>query len=401
MVDTLRKIIERQYQTYLEIKSQFYIKRRARFIDTPLIQVVIGPRRAGKSFFCIHEAPPSVYLNFDDEGLLKYSIEEILAMARIIFPQYNHIILDEIQNLNNWQLIVNRLHRQGQRIIITGSNAHLLSGELATHLTGRHIPIFILPLSYQEAHQALNTSFQEYIATGGLPENILRPEQTLPYTTTLVQSILLKDIVQRYRIRKVAETESLLQSMLSNSAQIYSDRKLAHATDVKSPTSIRKYIRYFESAFLLFTIPSFSYKTTSDITLLKKAFAYDAAYIQALSQSKNPDEGRLYETIVAIQLKHEELLSRHRLYFYKNAQGYEVDFVLVKEKKATALIQVTANPNLEREVRGLIHAAKDTRCDNLIIVQPQETHTKKETWFGTTYTIHCISFEEWLLNGGR
>jgi predicted AAA+ superfamily ATPase len=397
-MDTLRDVIERQYQTYLYIKGQDYIKRSARFIDTTLIQVVIGPRRAGKSFFCIHELKNAIYLNFDDEGLLKYSIDDMLAAAKTVFPKSDQVILDEIQNLTDWQLVVNRLHRQGMKLIITGSNAHLLSGELATHLTGRHIPIYILPLSFQEIHESMKTTLPQYAKTGGLPENVLRPEQAIAYTTPLVQSMLLKDIVQRYRIRKVAEMQSLLQTVLSNSAQTYSDRKLAKATDVKSPTSIRKYIHYFEGAFLIFCIPLFSYKTNIDVTLLKKAYAYDPAYIHATSQSKSFDEGRLYETIAAIQLKAEELLSKHTVYFYKSAQGYEVDFVIVKEKKVTALIQVTANPELEREARGLIHASKDTHCANLIVVQPHATHTKREIWFGNTYTIHYIKFDEWLLN---
>ena len=129
--------------------------RAQKWMSSDLIKVILGPRRAGKSVFALMllKDQSFAYFNFDDESLPgeeKIDLDELLSELKQVYGDTKYIFFDEIQNLPNWELFVNRLHRSGYNLVLTGSNASLLSKELATHLTGRHIPIEILPFSFQE-----------------------------------------------------------------------------------------------------------------------------------------------------------------------------------------------------------------------------------------------------------
>src|SRR3990167_7446972 len=131
-----------------------YIERSVKLKNQDLINVVVGPRRSGKSFFAIHALNKMGnfgYVNFDDEKLVEIKdYDEIVNAVNSLYNNPKYILFDEIQNLRNLEMFVNRLQRQGYNLVITGSNSKLLSKELSTHLTGRHIPITIFPFSFKE-----------------------------------------------------------------------------------------------------------------------------------------------------------------------------------------------------------------------------------------------------------
>jgi len=197
------------------------LKNARENLQNNLIKVIIGPRRAGKSVFSIQmlEGVNFAYLNFDDERLISSSdYDEILKAIRQVYGESKIILFDEIQNLPNWELFVNRLHRRGFNIIITGSNAYLLSRELSTHLTGRYVQFRIFPFSFSEFLRAKEFVMDEslelkerqglllghldhYLEKGGYPEIVVKGVDTKNYLTTLFESILFKDIVKRYGVR--------------------------------------------------------------------------------------------------------------------------------------------------------------------------------------------------------
>ena len=182
------------------------------------------------------------YLNFDDErffGMRSDDLNVILEILYKVYGDFNHLFIDEIQNVNEWYLFVNRLLRNGMHVLLTGSNAKLLSGELATHLTGRHLTTELFPFSFKEycdyrkistAHGTtkekgfLQAAFDSYLNEGGFPELIdLKRKQS--YVNTLLNSILTNDIERRYSIKYKAAFENIANHLLNNSpAKInYSD----------------------------------------------------------------------------------------------------------------------------------------------------------------------------------
>jgi predicted AAA+ superfamily ATPase len=220
----LHDVVELQRRELESRLAERYVRRQVSVPvrDDGLIKVVIGPRRCGKSFLAMHllaQGTAHGYLNFDDERLVDVAdYDRLIAAVNAVYGSPRHLLLDEIQNLPRWELFVNRLQRQGLRLILTGSNAHLLSGELATHLTGRHLPIVLFPFSFAESLQAVSGRhtdpelaelFRRYVSDGGYPEPLLRDLDRGFYLRTLWDSILYKDIVRRRRVRSAAGIDDL------------------------------------------------------------------------------------------------------------------------------------------------------------------------------------------------
>jgi Predicted ATPase (AAA+ superfamily) len=217
-----------------------------KWLKTDLIKVVLGPRRAGKSafIFTLLSQKPFIYFNFDDEQLDYLRLDHDLFMQQLksIYGEAPFVFFDEIQNLPNWELFVNRLHRAGYNLILTGSNAHLLSGELATALTGRHIPIEIMPFSFSEflrAKQYQNSDsllllsyLDQFMTQGGYPEIVIKNFDLPEYLSTLFDSILFKDIVKRHKIRFAPQLDMLSSYLINQVSCLYSLRKITRALGI-------------------------------------------------------------------------------------------------------------------------------------------------------------------------
>jgi hypothetical protein len=411
---TVRDIILVQQRDLRRALDETYVERDTRIAgaDSSLIKVIIGPRRAGKSFFAIHHLGSRTfgYVNFDDEqltGLEDY--DEILAAVDSVYEKPRVLLLDEIQNLPKWELFANRLARQGYDLVITGSNAHLLSAELATHLTGRYLQTSILPFSFAEylrlfphelTTQEKISAVTDYAKSGGYPEPLVKKFSSRNYLVTLFDSIVYKDIVKRFRIRSVKGMEDLSLYLLSNTASEYSYQSLARVTGSRSIMTVQKYLGYLEEAFLFFSLPRFSFKVREQVASNKKIYCTDTGFVAAKAFQVTENRGKLYENVVAIVLWKLRLQGTASVFYWKNAQQEEVDFVVRQQDRVTALIQVCADLQDEktrsREVRALLKASRELHCDNLLILSEREEKIETSEWFGMTGTIRYVPLWKWL-----
>jgi predicted AAA+ superfamily ATPase len=416
MLQEIREILilqKRELETRL---NERYVERKTTIkLDNNLIKVIIGPRRAGKSFYAIHflnKFDNFGYINFDDEKLVDVqNYDEMVIALNSLYENPKYVLLDEIQNLPKWELFVNRLQRQGFNLIITGSNSKLLSKELSTHLTGRHSLITIFPFSFKEylelEHKELTSSeinekLSHYLMNGGFPEPLVKDIELKEYLSTLFNSIVYKDIVKRYKIRHAKEMEDLAYYLISNVANEYSFNSLTKISKIKSSHTTRKYLNYLEESFILFSLSRFSYKVKEQLSSNKKIYCIDNGFIQAKAFTISPDLGKLYENAVACALKKEETSGRITVYYWKNQQQEEVDFVIKKGAQVEQLIQVCYNlKNLEtknREIRALIKAGKELRCKNLLMITEDKEGKEKIEWFGDKAVIQFIPLGKWLLD---
>ena len=396
-------------------KGEPYIGRTTEMRDgnSRLIRIVIGPRRAGKSFFLTRYLSAQGlfgYVNFDDEELNnKEKIPDILTAVQDLYPGAKTLLLDEIQNIPGWELLVNRLARQGYTLYITGSNAHLLSRELATHLTGRHTVTTIFPFSFAEylrtkpgeyTESEYRALLREYSLTGGFPELLVTTIDKKEYLLRLFDAVVYKDIIRRYRIRSPQGLGDLAQYLCSNIAGEYSVHRLSRVTGCKSDQTVRKYLDYLTEAFLFFSVPRFSYKIKEQVLANRKIYCIDNGFVVAKGFRFSHNDGSLMENLVAIALHEIELAGSLNLYYWKNAQQQEVDFVLHKSGKVVALIQVCTDLSDEktrrREVNALLIAGRDCACKKRIILTMDEEKTKTEEWFGIKGNIQYISLWKWL-----
>jgi len=382
-----------------------------------LIKMILGPRRAGKSFFAlrlVRDLGRFGYVNFDDERLIDLEdYDALIAALDALYERPEYLLLDEIQNVPRWELLVNRLQRQGYNLTITGSNAHLLSWELATHLTGRHIPIVLFPFSFCEYIRSLGeevteqekaASFQTYVQDGGYPEPLVKGIDRREYLTTLFRSILYRDIVMRHRIRAPQSLEDLAGHLMSNVAGSYTYNALTKTTRLRSVHTIEKYLRHLEEVFLLFSLRRFSFKVREQARSRRKIYCVDNGLVTSASFRFSPDLGKLYENLVAVSLHKMEVAGEIECFFWQGSQHEEVDFVVKRGTQVTALIQVCVNlsspKTKSREIRALLKAAQELHCKNLLILTDSTEGEEDASWYGLQGTVRFVPLWRWLLQDG-
>jgi len=416
MLKMIQNIITGQKAEFERKFRESYVQRETviKGLATDLISVVIGPRRAGKSFFSIHSSGTMSgigYANFDEERLLKVeNFDEIISAIRSVYADPKVLLFDEIQNLDRWELIANRLHRDGFKLILTGSNSRLLGSDLATHLTGRHFSTCLFPFSFREVirltenNDTVSDKQQrcfEYITKGGFPEVWVKHYDPVDYLSTLFDSIILKDIVKRYRVRFPNALIDLAQTLITHMTGEFNSTSIQKLAKFNSQHTAEKYMGYLEEAFLLFTIPRFSFKLREQQKSGKKVYCYDNGYFQAKAFRFSQNTGKLFENAVAVELRRREMEGKCRVFYYKNQKQEEVDFVIQQELKITQLVQVCyslSEPKVkEREVRALLKASAELECRTLIIVTNDFEATEKHTWFGHDGEIEFIPLWKWLL----
>lgn len=412
LVTQKRELQQRLQEPYVD--RQFGIKQR----EHDLIKVIIGPRRAGKSLSAMHMVAgkePFGYVNFDDERLVDLrEYDGLLAAVESVYERPKRLLLDEIQNLPRWELLVNRLQRQGYDLTVTGSNAHLLSSELATHLTGRHIPIILFPFSFSEYLSASRKeltdvekaeALRRYAEEGGYPEPLMKQVNRREYLTTLVRSVLYKDIVVRCRIRAVQGLNDLATYLMANIAREYSLNSLARLTQCRGARTVEKYLRGLEESFLFFSLRRFSYKVREQARANRKIYCIDNGLVTSASFRFSADQGRLYENLVAIALHKRELEGDLEVFFWKNREQEEVDFVVKEGTRITQLIQVCLaldGPNTrERELRALLKASAELKCANLLVVTDSAEGEEQVSWYGLNGTVKFMPLWKWLLGPGK
>lgn len=396
----LKDLVIKQRNNKDELLKREYIVRdkavkAAKWLDSDLIKVVLGPRRAGKSIFSLSLLKDKSfgYFNFDDEGLPDldtFNYDELMRELALVYPGTKYLLFDEIQNLPKWEPFVNRLQREGYNLTITGSNSNLLSRELATALTGRHIPIEIMPFNYAEFLRAKNNSgmIEDYLINGGYPEVVVKNLDPKEYLDVLYDSLLFKDIVKRHKVRFGEDLDKLSTYLISNFANLYSSRRLKNILNFKSDKTIGTYVDYLKEAYLLFSLNCFSAKAGERIKSPQKIYAVDSGLIKAKAIQISSDFGKLMENLVATELLKRGFKPNKELFYYQTRNKREVDFVLKNGSKITELIQVCydiSNPEtLKRETKALNEAAEELGAEKLTIINWDKKSTR------------LVPLKEWL-----
>ena len=406
MIRDILLIQQRELQKKLK---ETFIEREVDYkkFKNKMIKIIIGPRRSGKSFLGFHllnKMGNFGYANFDDERLVEISdYDEIVNALNSIYNNPEYLLFDEIQNLKKWEIFVNRLQRQDFNLIITGSNSKLLSKELSTHLTGRHLSINVFPFSFAEFLRLENKKLTDseirsklftYIKHGGYPEPYIKKIDHKDYLSTLFNSIVYKDIVKRFNVRLVSAIEDLALYLISYIAKEFSYNTLSKVTKCKSVHTVEKYLNYLEESFIFFKLNKFSFKLKEQVSSAKKIYCVDNGFIYAEAFKFSSEIGRLYENVVAIELKKKEISGITKIYYWKDLQQQEVDFVIRRGTEITQLIQVCYNISdikvKEREKRSLLKASQELKCNNLLIINESYDGEEEFKWFNTKRKIKFI-----------
>lgn len=420
IIDQQAEAQEYQNTNSLIVRDQLLFFQE--WAKSKLISVIIGIRRSGKSTLALQflKNRNFLYFNFDDEILGQIEAKDLnkmLEQGLTINPHAEYLFFDEIQNVEGWELFVNRLHRRKFKIIITGSNSRMLSTELSTHLTGRHLSLSLFPFSFFEflkfkkvdyISKNLTTNqialfksqFREYFNRGGFPEIINYEETGLifkQYLKELFDKIVTRDIVQRRKIKNVKTIKELALLSLSLYASQFTYQSLKKLCGINSLSTIKNYIDYLQEAYLIFILEPYSSKIKKRISLPKKFYIIDIAFIDAIIPKTTIDLGKKLENLVFIELKRRghEVYSLHEL-------SYEVDFAIKEGTKIVELIQVAWNLNesktKQREIRALIKAAEQHSLNNKLTIITEDTEGE-ELIEGRA--INIIPIWKWLLEHQR
>ena len=417
------QVLAEQQEEIKSYKPQTWVTRREELLfefDTKMAQVVIGVRRSGKSTLChkvlLEHGVRYGYVNLDDDRLAEMKTEDLNTVLSCVYQLYGtdvpYLLLDEIQDVDGWYLFVNRLLRTNLHIFITGSNAKLLSGELATHLTGRYNEIRLYPFSFSEFcafHDIDTTSittkadaerkraFMDYIHDGGFPE-IQNLRNKRGYVESLIEAILRKDIKKRFKIRNIEALRKIAHYLINNACQEVKYDELSGLLGIADKT-VKKYVDYLRQAFMIQLLSRHSFKVKERIRN-QKAYIVDTGLQSNRENALAPENlGWRLENVVYIGLLRRCTGEFLDVYFFKsNPRAKEVDFVVCDKGKALELIQVAyeidSPRTYERETSSLIKASEAFHCDHLTLIAL--TPTRDITKDGKA--IHIVSALEWLMS---
>lgn len=401
----MNTIIQNQRKERDELLARHYLMRKSNtdvktLLDNPMIKLITGPRRVGKSTYALLmlQGKSFAYLNFDDNLLLSAWDEElVMRTLDEVYPNYEFLLLDEVQNLKDWDVWVSKLYRRGKNLVITGSNAKMLSSEMATVLTGRYLQVEMLPFSLTEtiewkganinsisnAKQAEAVAIaDDYLRNGGYPETIDMRSITRNYLSTLFDSIIWKDVAKRHNIRNITDLNNIALYLLSNFCNPLSANEIAKELSMTSVTTTRKFMDYLHEPYLFYYLPRFNNKLKLMKKAASKVYVIDNGFVAAKAFNLSENLGRLLENEVFVELLRQGYQVETSLFYYRSRNDREVDFVTRQGTHINQLIQVcydmTSPKTEKREVSSLIECAGELKCNNLLIItnnEEREIHT--------------------------
>ena len=376
------KLIERELS--VPLKSQFVIS-------------IIGPRRAGKTYYLFQlsrKVKDYIYLNFEDSRLYGLTHKDLREIIRVFIEVYGkeprYLFLDEIQNLKGWEIIVRELHDlRKYKILLTGSSSKLLSKEIATQLRGRTLSYLLLPFSFREFLKAkriklskyiskdesakIKHYLKEYLEFGGFPDVVLN-EEKLKILKEYADLILFRDFIERHRIKNIELARFLHSFTIQNFSKEISINSIFNrlkSINVRvSKNTLYDYISKLEDTVFFFFLRRYSIKPHLRESYPKKIYLCDTGLTKVVRYSE--DIGKLMENTVFLELlrlKNQNPLIE--IFYWKDYQQREVDFVVKEGEQIKQLIQVTydLNPeNEKREIGNLLRASKELKCNNLMII---------------------------------
>lgn len=316
-----------------------------------------------------------------------------------------------MQNVEGWHLFVNRLLRTNLHVIVTGSNAKLLSSELATHLTGRYNEIHLFPFSFREycvfhnidvhsittkADAERKRAFIDYISTGGFPE-IQNIRNKRGYVQSLLDAIISKDIQQRFKVRNVNALKKIASHLINNVCQEINYDDMAGFLGITDSTA-KKYVDYLKQAFLVQILSKHSFKSRERIRN-QKAYIVDPGLQNNRENSfAGENIGWRLENVIFIELLRRCACDFLDVYYYKaSPRSKEVDFIVCNQNMAEELIQVAYDidnaKTFNRETSSLVKASSALNCENLTLI----AFTPSRDIYVDGKCIHVYSAIDWLL----
>ena len=415
----MKTIILNQRRERDELMSRPYLMRRSNqdtdlLLSSSLIKLITGPRRVGKSTQALLMLRDKnfAYLNFDNYSLLDaWDANLVMRMLDDVYPGYEYILLDEVQNLDGWDLWVSELYRLGKNLVITGSNARMLSSEMATVLTGKYLQLEMLPFSLEEFFDwnkldlhCLNPEDKtnslvladDYLRNGGYPEVVASRQLTRSYLDTLFDSIVWKDVAKRHNVRNVTDLNNLAMYLVSNFCNPVSANDLTTELGFSSVNTTRKYMDYLHEPYLFYYLSRYNNKLKLMKKAPRKVYVVDNGFVTSKAFSLSDNLGRLLENQVFIELVRRGYDVERTMFYYRSRNDKEVDFVLRKEAHIERLVQVCydmSNPKTEkREVDSIVECAGELKCSNLFIV----TNNDKRTIEKDGYKIDVVPITEFF-----
>ncbi|RLJ01950.1 MAG: hypothetical protein DRP11_03645 [Candidatus Aenigmatarchaeota archaeon] len=393
----IKEVILEQREEMKEIfRIERIIEREGRegateYLKFPNILAILGPRRAGKSIFSwqLFQNRDFGYINFDDERLLELPPLDLNKVLEVFYEIYGRnlecIVLDEPHNVKGWELFANRLKRT-KRVVVTGSNSKLLSGELATHLTGRHISFTLFPFSFTEMLRFSDVNLEgmttitraevsgylnDFIENGGFPERFKFGKRIL---REIYSDIVTKDVLRRGKIKKDIEFRKVVNFLISNFSKEFSYRSMKRFVSVKHDSTLSKWVEMLKDVYLIFPIERFSFRLKVPVIAPKKVYCIDTGMINAVGFRVSENMGRLMENLVCIELlrRRNYWYGSQDIFYWKDSQHREVDFVVKEGEGIKELIQVTYADGMDeidrREIKALLKSSKDLKCKNLLVI---------------------------------
>ncbi len=417
----MKTIILNQRKERDELLSRPYLERRSNqdtemLLGSHLIKLITGPRRVGKSTQALLMLRDRnfAYLNFDSQQLLDaWDADLVMRMLDDVYPGYEYLLLDEVQNLDAWDLWVSELYRLGKNLVITGSNAKMLSSEMATALTGKYLKVEMLPFSLEEFFDwnkldlsKLNPEQQadasalmdDYLRNGGYPEVVASRQLTRTYLDTLFDSIVWKDVAKRHSVRNVTDLNDLAMYLVSNFCNPVSANELTEELGFSSVNTTKKFMDYLHEPYLFYYLPRYNNKLKLMKKAPRKVYVVDNGFVVAKAFSLSDNLGRLLENQVFVELLRQGYDTDKTMFYYRSRNDKEVDFVLRKGTHIEQLVQVCydmSSPKTEkREVDSLTECAAELNCSNLVIVTNDEERIIEKDG----YRIEVVSVAKWSVS---
>ena len=417
----MKTIILNQRKERDELLSRPYLERRSNqdmdlLLNSHLIKLITGPRRVGKSTqaLLMLRNRNFAYLNFDSQQLLDaWDADLVMRMLDDVYPGYEYLLLDEVQNLEAWDLWVSELYRLGKNLVITGSNAKMLSSEMATALTGKYLKVEMLPFSLEEFFDwnkldlsKLNPEQQadasalmdDYLRNGGYPEVVASRQLTRTYLDTLFDSIVWKDVAKRHSVRNVTDLNDLALYLVSNFCNPVSANELTEELGFSSVNTTKKFMDYLHEPYLFYYLPRYNNKLKLMKKAPRKVYVVDNGFVAAKAFSLSDNLGRLLENQVFVELLRQGYDTDKTMFYYRSRNDKEVDFVLRKGTHIEQLVQVCydmSNAKTEkREVDSLLECAAELNCSNLVIVTNNEERVIEKDG----YRIDVVPVAKWSVS---
>ncbi len=369
---------------------------------------IVGVRRSGKSYILRQFVKKLIEKRVPKEDILIINFEEPafegsnLRLLLKIYESYKEIIkpkgkpyifLDEIQEVKNWEKFVRSLNeRKEAHLILTGSSSKLMSEEMGSILTGRQLTFEVFPLSFKEFLIFNNLTIKsekqiylnadyikkyvwEYVNYGGFPEVVLTENEEIKNKIIFeyYNTIINRDIVERFKIRSIEKMRSLARYYFSNISSLITYRKLSKFLKIPVET-ISRFSEYLQTAKLIFFIYRFSFSLKEQENSPRKIYCIDNGLFTSLGFRFIENRSKLLENLIAIEVLRRKFYGYNSLeiYYWKDYKQREVDFVLKEGAKIKQLIQVCYSLDdyntKEREIKSLIKASEELKCNNLLII---------------------------------